>query len=221
MPPEALVRPVPVVVHCPGGVWDRSREDSAFIADGLYADGIAVAVVGVEHGRRIDVRRVIGQVRRAIDHLTTNADDLGIDPRRIVVVAGGSGAHAAVMAALSHGPRSGCSGLLLISGLYDLTPLIGTSINERCHCSPVDAVRLSPMMSELAGLPQVVIAVGRDDPAGLRSQTDEFAARLFHSGVPCRLVEGGDQFALLTSLADGSSALGWATRRLVGALPPS
>lgn len=121
--------PLALFVH--GGYW-RSLDPSSFshMARGLNARGIAVAVAGYDLCPIVTIAEIIEQIRRACVFLWQR---LG---RRMLVYGWSAGGHlAAAMVATNwsslypKAPADLVPAGYAISGLFDLNPLIKTSMN--------------------------------------------------------------------------------------------
>ena len=78
-----------------------------------------------------DLDPIVEEVRRAVATLLERPPGLDLDPDRVVLAGHSAGAHLAAMVATADPTMSGLAGLVLVSGIYELEPLIGTSVNER------------------------------------------------------------------------------------------
>jgi arylformamidase len=72
-------------------------------------------------------------------------------------------------------------GLILVSGVYDLTPLIKTSINEALNMNVDEATDLSPLNRKQSFLSKVqiktisiLIAYGEHESPSFKSQSNKF-----------------------------------------------
>ena len=84
---------------------------------------------------------------------------------RLVVAGSSAGAHLAAMAALAlllARLAEPVKGAVLVSGIYDLEPLIGTSINAALGLDSATAARNSPLRQALEGLPAQPCLLGRE-----------------------------------------------------------
>ncbi|HSS85276.1 MAG TPA: alpha/beta hydrolase, partial [Reyranella sp.] len=151
--PAGVAKP-PVLVFFHGGYWQElSKEDSAFAAPQCLAHGIAYAAVGYTLAPAAALSDIVAECRAAVGWLGRLGDTMGIDPDRLVVAGSSAGAHLAAMTALSTplgAPgRNPVKGAVLVSGIYDLEPLIGTSIDAALSLDPATAARNSPLRQPL------------------------------------------------------------------------
>jgi arylformamidase len=193
-----------VFVH--GGYWRSfTKVETAWIADGFLDQGISVAMINYPLCPEVTVADIARSVRRAFVHLHRSVLDAA--ERAAIVVSGHSagGYLAADLVATdwtAHDlPASPFQGALPVSGIYELAPLIPTSMNEQIRLTPETAAAWS-----LGGLPpptrcRLALAVGGDEPGEFHRQASALAAAwpvLLPKVVP---VPATNHFTVLDSLA--------------------
>jgi arylformamidase len=202
--PAGVSRP-PVLVFFHGGYWQElSKQESAFAAPQCLARGIAYAAVDYTLAPRATLAAIVTECRAALAALSG---------RGLLVVAGSSaGAHLAAMVA-----GEGASGAVLVSGLYELEPLIGTSINTALGLDAVGARSNSPLRMPLAGFPPSLVCWGENETDQFKRQSGAFAAALQAAGRPCTAFEcaGCNHFDVILDLADPATELGRHTLDLI------
>jgi arylformamidase len=211
VPPGVTAPPVLVFFH--GGYWQElSKRESAFAAPGCLAHGIACAVVDYTLAPAATLSAIVAECRAAVAALTARFG-------RIVVAGSSAGAHLAAMVAQAAGGRVG--GAVLVSGVYELEPLIGTTINEALGLDAAEAVRNSPLRGRLAGFPASLVCWGDNETDQLKRQSRAFAEALRAAGARCTAFEcaGRNHFDIILDLADPATELGRRTLELIdGAL---
>ncbi len=100
---------------------------------------------------------------------------------------------------------------LPISGLFDLAPLIETSINAALGLDDAEARRLSPLLLPPPG-GRLHAVVGGEEGAEYTRQSREIARAW---GGTWESVAGADHFTVLAPLADPASALVATARAMV------
>ena len=107
---------------------------------------------------------------------------------------------------------------MLISGIFDLQPLIGTSINDALGLSEAQAQQQSPALQHLAGFPPALVCWGQIETDAFKTQSRQFAAALQAAGVSCHAMElaGRNHFDVALDLADPATELGRQTFKLLG-----
>ncbi len=227
-PGGAALAPLLVFIH--GGYWQElSKQESAFAATQCVAQGIACAALDYTLAPQASVAEMVGECRDAVAWLDAHAPTLGLDAKRIVVAGSSAGAHLAAMTALpgliglggAAAPRPPrVRGAVLVSGIYELEPLVGTSINAALRMTPESARSLSPALRGLQGFPPTVVCWGEVETREFKRQSRDFAALLERSGTPCEAFEvpQRNHFDVILDLADPGTALGRAVVNLIRSL---
>ncbi len=201
-----------VFIH--GGYWQElSKNESAFLAPAWHEARFAHAVVGYTLAPQAKIGDIVAQCRAALNFLIEHAASLGHDPQRIVVA--GSSAGAYLTAACAADASLPLKGMVPISGVFDLRPLVGTSINEALGMSMQEATELSQITSGSARLP-AVIAWGQIETASFKHQSQSLAAHLRRAGLRCTELEiaGRNHFDVVHELGDPQSKLFAAAKSL-------
>jgi arylformamidase len=203
----------PLLVFVHGGYWQELTEaDSSFAAVDAVAHGVSFAAMGYGLAPTFRLDEITAMVRRGVRWLYDNAAVLGIDARRIVLVGHSAGAQLAAMC-LDIPVRSA----MLLSGLYELEPLLRTSVGPAIRLTADEAVRNSPTRVLRAGMPPLVAAHGADETAGFAQQQEMLATAAKAADVPLEefVVAGRHHFDLPLGLADPADPVG---QRVLAAL---
>ncbi|HRI52004.1 MAG TPA: alpha/beta hydrolase [Pseudomonadota bacterium] len=211
----------PVVLFIHGGYW-QAMDKSLFshLAAGPSAHGVTVAVAGYTLCPQVTVAQIVDELRQAVAFLARRFG------RAITVCGHSAGGHlTACMVATDW--RAVDAGLaadtvaagLPISGLFELEPLIQTSLNERLGLDAAEARRLSPLLWPVRAGTELVAYVGASESAEYRRQTRALVARWRQAGVAASAVEatGENHFTVIAPLADPQSQL---TQQLVRLAAP-
>jgi arylformamidase len=215
---------VPLLVYFHGGYWQElSKNESLFAAPDCVTNGIAFAAIDYTLAPQATLGITVEQCRRAIASLHRQAAMLGFDARRIFVAGSSAGAHLAAMLLMegwqaAHGiPDDAVAGGVLLSGIYDLEPLIGTYIDAALHLTPADVATLSPLRLRAGRPVRTIVAWGENETDEFKRQSRSFASALTASGFPVSAFEvaGTNHFDIVFRLADRESVLGQATIELI------
>ena len=76
-----------------------------------------------------------------------------------------------------------------MSGIFELEPLIGTSINDAVGLDVERARANSPLLQDLSGFPPSVVAFGDNEPDEFKRQSRALVDRLRAAGRPTVEVE--------------------------------
>ena len=203
-----------LLVYIHGGYWQElSKTESAWLAPAWHAAGFAHAVVGYTLAPDATVPRIVAECRAAIAWLHAHAASLGFDPASVVVAGSSAGGHLA--AACADRSAVPVRGIVAVSGVYDVAPLIGTSINDALGLDAATAAALDLFAPERHFVPAVV-AWGEIETTEFKRQSRDFAARLVHEGTPCEALEvpGRNHFDVILDLGNPDAALFAAACRL-------
>ncbi|MBL8327610.1 MAG: alpha/beta hydrolase fold domain-containing protein [Rubrivivax sp.] len=209
-----------VFIH--GGYWQElSAADSLFAAARCIEAGQAFAAIDYTLAPLATVAGIIQECRQAFAWLMRQAPWQGIDASRVVVAGSSAGAHLAACVGLGTqdeaGPVPPPRALVLASGLYDLSPLLGTSINEALQLDETQARACSPLHQPLAGFPRALLCWGEVETEAFKAQSRHFALALADAGAEVRSFEvpGRNHFDLILDLAEPGTRLGDATQVLL------
>jgi arylformamidase len=206
-PAPAAARRPGLLVYFHGGYWQElSKHDSAFLAPAWHAAGFAHAVVGYTLAPEARLPAIVDECRSAIEWLQAQADALGFDPGRIV--AAGSSAGAYLAAACVDAAPAPLRGIVPVSGIFDIAPLIGTSIDAALALDDATAAALDLLRTPRRFCPAVV-AWGEIETDAFKAQSRAFAARLAVDGEPCTTLEIADRnhFDVILELGNPASPL--------------
>lgn len=224
-PGQSAARPVLAYIH--GGYWQElSKREHSFPAIAANAAGLTYVAInyGLAPGATLD--QMVDRCRRAVLGLHERAAELNIDPTAIHLAGCSAGAQLASMVAMTDWAalgvrRNPVRSLVLLSGVYDLRPLLLTYVNDALGLTAEAAVRNSPMLlidAFQGALPPALLAVGDNETAEFKRQSEAFADRLGRKGVRAelQLVAGRNHFDLIFDLLEPDTRFGAATLRHLG-----
>jgi arylformamidase len=214
----------PLLVYIHGGYWqEHSKDESLFAAPDCVGNGIAYAAIDYTLAPKVSVGFIVEQCRRAIASLHRQAATLGFDRGRIYVSGNSAGAHLAAML-LVQGWQAAygiaddvIAGAVLLSGVYDLEPLMGTYIDVALHLTGEDVAVLSPLRLKPGRPVRTIVAWGDNETTEFKRQSRAFAAALVRSGFPVSAFElpETNHFDIVFGLAHRGSVLGDATLEMI------
>lgn len=199
------------VLFIHGGYWQAlDRSWFSHMARGLNARGVGVAVASYDLCPQVPLARIVGQMRQAARVLHEHS-------RRPVVAAGHSaGGHlAACLLATDWSmvdralPAHLVPAAYAISGLFDLEPLVDTSINQALKLDAVEARRLSPIHWKAPADGVLDAIVGEAESSEYHRQSDAIAAAWAKHGTATRYMVAPDanHFTVIAPMADAGSAM--------------
>jgi arylformamidase len=205
----------PMVVFIHGGYWQElSRFESSFNASGLLAQGIGLAVLDYQLAPSATIPQMVGQCSVAMDYLSSQCEIVDFDPTRVILAGSSAGAHLAIMTALQR--RTSVAGLVLVSGVYDLRPLVETSINNALGLTAESAWDISPLRYELSGLPPTIVTWGEIETEAFKMQARAVRDALALENVVATAFEvpQRNHFDIVFDLGDPVTKLGQAVSEL-------
>lgn len=146
------LRNAPLYVYLHGGYWQRGDKHLySFIAEPFLNAGVDVAVVGYPLCPQVSMTALADSVRNSIAWLYQNATSLGVSRDRINLSGHSAGAQLTALGvctdwtAVANGlPANLLKTAIPFSGLYELAPLLQTSINDALHLTDDEVSNLSP-----------------------------------------------------------------------------
>jgi arylformamidase len=202
-PERTAPRTLPVLfIH--GGYW-QGLDPSFFshMAQGLNAHGVTVGVAGYDLCPDVSVGEIVAQVRRAASAFVGKTGAGGY-----VATGHSAGGHLTACLAVE-GARAG----LAISGLFDLEPLVPTSVNHKLGLTAEEARAQSPRLMHPPSSLLFDCWVGGEESTEYLRQSRTLAAVWAGAGAETAYVEvpGTNHFTVIAELAEADSAM---TRRL-------
>ncbi|MCX7381804.1 MAG: alpha/beta hydrolase [Alphaproteobacteria bacterium] len=200
-PGTARTGPLAMFIH--GGYWQRlDRSFVSHFAAGLNAHGVAVAMPSYDLCPQVSLADLTGQLRAAARFLHARHGRLDL------AIGHSAGGHLAAMLLAS---------LLVpaampISGLFDLRPLVHTTVNDGVRFDRAEAWRLSPLA--LPRPPGRLHALVGGAEGGEYANQSRRLARAW--GGAWRVLAGHDHFTIPGDLARPDSAMVEAALRLLG-----
>ncbi len=195
----------PIAVFLHGGYWQAlDRSWFSGLAPALLAHGVSLAVPSYDLCPDVRLGTILRQVRSAVEVVRARTGT------RPVVFGHSAGGHMAACM-LSEGRASAA---VAISGVFDLAPLIPTSLNTALDLDDREAAALSPIHWPIpnGSTPGGTVLdgiVGADESPEFLRQSKMMADHWAAHGVETRFeaLAGLNHFTVLDPLFDGDSAL--------------
>lgn len=210
--------PAPLVVFIHGGYWQElSKRESFSPAPGFLSHGMAFAAVDYTLAPFATVEEIVTECRQAIATIRSQANGLGLDANRIVVAGSSAGGHLTAMVSLDPDTSWRPAAMVLLSGVFELEPLIGTGINDALGFDSLAAHRCSPARLSVTGPPPTLVAWGEHETTQFKRQSLLFAQLLRAAGGETTELEvaGRNHFDILTDLGLETTDLGAVVLRLI------
>lgn len=204
--PPGVALGLAVFVH--GGYWMRNAPALfSHLAAGALARGWAVAMPGYDLCPDVRIADISRQVAAGVEAAA------GVVPGPVRLSGHSAGGHLASRMICGGGlsPRvlDRVAGVLSISGLHDLRPLMRTPMQATLSLDLAEARAESPALQEPRTAAPVTAWVGGDELSELRRQSALLANVWTGCGLVTHLVEdaGHDHFSVISGLASADSPI--------------
>jgi arylformamidase len=200
--------PMAVFIH--GGYW-QALDGSFFshLAGGLNAHGISVAIPSYDLCPDVTIGEIVEQMRMASRELARLAPSL-------VISGHSAGGHLAACMLATDWPAYDASlpkdlvtAAFTISGLFDLGPLVGTSLNTAMRLDDAAAREVSPLFWKPPAHGSIDAVVGGNESAEYLRQSHSIVDDWGAAGLATRfgVVPDANHFTAIAPLADPQSPM--------------
>jgi arylformamidase len=208
--------PMAVFIH--GGYW-QALDGSFFshLAGGLNAHGISVAIPSYDLCPDVTIGEIVEQMRMESRELARLAPSL-------VISGHSAGGHLAACMLATDWPAYDASlpkdlvtAAYTISGLFDLGPLVGTSLNKAMRLDEAAARAVSPLFWKPPAHGSIDAVVGGNESAEYLRQSHSIVDRWSAAGLATRfdVVPDANHFTAIAPLADPQSPMVLRLKELV------
>jgi arylformamidase len=204
-------RNAPLVVYIHGGYWQRGeRQAYSFLARALNAAGLDVALPSYTLCPAASVMEIVAELRTFLAALWQKTKTYPL------VTGHSAGGHltAAMVATnwakVASVPADLVRAGVAISGVFELAPLIGTSINDLVGLDETSARKASPLLWPPPPRGRTLVAaVGGDESAEFLRQSRIIADAWGSAGVKteCLVVPGTNHFTVVDALTNPETPL--------------
>ncbi|MDP4908691.1 MAG: alpha/beta hydrolase [Burkholderiaceae bacterium] len=196
-------RPLMVFFH--GGYWRaRDKKDYSFIANGILPLDCSLVVMNYDLCPAVTVQEIVRQTKRGLEWVARQAAGWQIDPAQLYVSGHSAGAHiiAATLAqtgAAFELKHHKIKKAYLISGVFDVEPVLQISVNEEVKLKPEDVAELSPIRYPFSSAVGYEVIVGGVEPKDWIGESERMAAHLRAQGceVGLHILPGLHHFSVL------------------------
>ena len=199
----------PLLVFVHGGYWQGGdKEDVGFIAGPYLQAGINVAVINYSLAPQARIEDMVHEVQQSLVWLASQASQLGFDAQRVSLMGHSAGGHLiAMMVAQTDKPAPqgmpSIVNLFPISGVFDLPPLLPSTVNTALGLGEARAEALSPLAWPGPDATYIHTFVGAGETRQFHIQS-EMLGRAWkvqrHDSIPAT-----EHFTVLNVLGDSAS----------------
>ena len=207
----------PALIYLHGGYWQSGDKSMySFIADDFVRHGVSVGIVNYDLTPLVKIAHITAQVKRAIGWIWQNAKTLKFARDRLILSGHSAGGHLTGMmmgcdwSAVDHElPHDLIRGAMPISGIFDLQPLVHTTINSGPKMNIEEAKEESPYFIQPKTDAAQLVVVGGGETKEFLRQSDSYVEKYqTKSRVMKRInVADDDHFDVVETLADPNSEL--------------
>jgi arylformamidase len=216
----------PVFVFIHGGAWNsQTAKDSAFPAEAFVGAGAHFVVPDFSWVQDVggSLIPIAAQIRRAVAWTYRNAGSFGGDPARFYVGGHSSGGHMAGIVLTTDWqkdfslPPDFVTGGIILSGMYDLTPVRLSSRSSYVKFDDAMVEQLSPQRHIDRLKTPLIVAYGSDETPEFQRQSHAFAAAVNQAGKPVELIvaENYSHMEMPESLANPYGICGHAALKMM------
>lgn len=196
------------LVYWHAGYWQtRDKAQFRFLAPRFNALGWDVALINYPLCPEVGVADIVRSARRAWGAVMARQAARGVSGPS-VLCGHSAGAHLAVEVALQAAAASEArmAGVIGISGVFDLRPLVQTSLNVRLQLDDATAEACSPHGRVRAGVAPALFVLGETETPAFHAQTQAMAEAWQSQGHATQVVSvaGADHFSVLDHLTDAA-----------------
>ncbi|KAJ8367536.1 hypothetical protein AAFF_G00315090 [Aldrovandia affinis] len=215
---------LPLVIYLHGGYWQfLSKEESGFLALPLVQKGVVVVAVGYETAPKGDMDLMVSQVRRSVVSIIQQYSHI----RGLYLCGHCAGAHLAAMVLSTDWSQYSLTphirGAVLVSGVYDLLPMLSSDVKEPLKLTVEGAERnspsrLVPRLKESSPDCDIMVAMAQNDSPDFRKQSEEYFRALDGSGLKVTLedVPDTDHFSIAEQLVHRDYCLTQLLLKMIG-----
>ena len=165
----------PLFVFVHGGYWQGGdKNDIGFVVEPFVAAGANAAVVNYRLAPANRIEEMVDDVLQALRHLMgrREAGDLDFNPAKLVLMGHSAGGHlVATVACQAEAAGLPAPALVLpVSGLFDLPPLLPSSINDALGLDQTRAEALSPLLMTPPANTEFQTVIGQNETAQFHEQ---------------------------------------------------
>lgn len=200
------------VVFIHGGYWQSfSKFETSWVADGFVEQGLSVALLNYPLCNEVKIADIRTSCAKALAQLFTKV--LSAIERDAIVVTGHSAGGYLAAAYLREDwaalglPINPIKGVISLSGIFDVAPLMQTSLNKALQLDLAESAALNLVGTTPRCTAALALAVGEKETAEFHRQSADLAKSWASLNPQVLDVAGVNHFSLVDSLADKGDIL--------------
>lgn len=204
--PDGTDATTPIAVFIHGGYWQAlSAAESLALAPAALAQGWSYAAIEYTIAPQGSIPQMIAECHAVLAVLAGS-----VAPSFVTLAGHSAGAHLAAMVSLMSPAALTIDRTVLLSGVFDLRPLLQTTVNDPLGLDEAAAGALSPQLLPVTARHDVVVAWGDNETDAFKQQSTAYAAHLAAAGLVVSALEcaGRHHFDIMDDVIDQSTELG-------------
>lgn len=201
--------PRATLIYFHAGYWQsRDKSTFRFIAPAFTAAGLHVALVNYPLCPEVSLPELVEAAKACVEPIGAHARKSSGSHNLPLILSGHSaGAHISLEIAMAQ--DRGIAGVIAMSGIYDLSPLVDTSLNDKLRLDSGSATACSPLHRVRANSAPALIVVGADETPAFLDQSQRFHAAWIQAGNrgSLHVAPDADHFVLLRQFSTFGKAL--------------
>jgi len=202
--------PFPVHIFIHGGYWQElSKAESSFAAPNFLDHNIIFIALDYTLAPDASLSQIIDQVRQGMRWIVGHIDAYGGNKDNITLSGSSAGAH--LVAEILSGDEGHCpvKGACMVSGIYDLRPLVLTYVNDLLGLSMAEAIEVSPQFHIPKAACPVIFSYGSNETDEFKRQTEIYKAAWQKAGHKASFIPmaGFNHFDIILELNNRNSPL--------------
>ena len=194
------------IVFIHGGYWlEFSKQETSWVAKGFVGQGLSVALINYPLCPEVSIGDISASCMQAFAHLYKNV--LSKQERQAIIVTGHSAGGylaAAHMAEdwAAHGlPQTPMKGVIALSGVFDVAPLMQTAMNAELRITKKSAQALDLNTTALRCNAKLALTVGQHESDEFHRQSNALAKNWQAGSLQVLDIAGTNHFTIVDSLA--------------------
>ncbi|MBI3439287.1 MAG: alpha/beta hydrolase [Proteobacteria bacterium] len=191
----------PAVMYIHGGYWQAlDKSWHSIHARGLNERGVTVAIPSYDLCPNVRISDIVENIRAAVQTLARQTG------RNVIVGGHSAGGH---LAACMLATEAVVPAAYAISGVFELAPLISTTLNNTLRLDEAEATNLSPLLWPAPQGKILDAVVGGAESGEFLRQSADIVRAWGEDGVETRYeeIEGANHFTVIAPLIDSDSAM--------------
>lgn len=211
----------PVFVFIHGGYFRAlDKKQYSYMAKPFVAAGYTVALINYDLAPKVAVKDIVEQNIQALQWIYNNIKSFNGDPSHIVL--SGHSVGAFLVAKLLEKDwqsdiTSSIKGAVLLSGIFDLTKLRKSYLNQDLRLTEQDVNGLSPVFNSPRCIVPTIVAVGDNETQEFITQSKQYADKLAadNSNVQYMLLQNKNHYTVSRMLSFKTNVLMAAISKLI------